>query len=152
MASHQSCSCTIRCFRPQNLSESRYAGPLTSAQPKQQRDADTVLAASLAAEQAAAAKRAGGGADPFADLGVSFVEARVVCATVMFQSTKLMMRGRQPWRQPCTSAFGVPCNTPCAQIHIEAKLTSAIASFAVVPGPRHCRRDAAVQVGYQLNY
>ena len=34
-----------------------------------------MLAASLAAEQAAAARRAPGG-DPFADLGVSFVEAR----------------------------------------------------------------------------
>ncbi len=39
-----------------------------------------MLAASLAAEQAAAARRAPGG-DPFADLGVSFVEARIAWDT-----------------------------------------------------------------------
>ena len=59
----------------------RYAGPLTAAQPKLQRDGDVMLAASLAAEQAAAAKRAGD--DPFADLGVSFVEVRNICTAVM---------------------------------------------------------------------
>ena len=57
----------------------RYMGPLTSAQPKQQRDGDVMLAASLAAEQQAAAKRAGD--DPFTDLGVDFVEARSLCST-----------------------------------------------------------------------
>ena len=83
--SGQGCECIATCHSAQYLQptstrdpdtlRSRYAGPLTSARPKQQRDADTVLAASLAAEQATAARRAPGG-DPFADLGVSFVEAR----------------------------------------------------------------------------